>query len=79
MSEYQQFLAEREKIDFLLEQGYQIKAVTENFSGAFVDFELRNPDKAGHKNAVERLHIVTAEARKYFSSIIIQQHSRDVS
>jgi hypothetical protein len=79
MSEYQEFLAEREKIDFLIEQGYQIKEVRENLSGAFVEFELRTPDKAGHKNAVERLHILTADARKYFSSIIIQHNSRDVS
>ncbi|MDE5414826.1 hypothetical protein [Alkalihalobacterium chitinilyticum] len=74
MAEYQQFIAEREKIDFLLEQGYMIKGVTENLSGAFVEFELKKPDPSGHKSPTERLHILTADARKYFSSIIIQQN-----
>ncbi|MFC0560351.1 hypothetical protein [Halalkalibacter alkalisediminis] len=71
MSSYQEFMAEREKIDFLIEQGYQIKAVAENLSGAFVEFELLTPDSAGYKEPVERLHILTADARKYFSSIIL--------
>ncbi|WP_332633577.1 hypothetical protein [Halalkalibacter flavus] len=76
MAEYQQFIAEREKIDFLIEQGYGIKGVTENLSGAFVEFELKEPDPSGHKNPIELLHILTADARKYFSSIIIQQNQR---
>ncbi|WP_209124098.1 hypothetical protein [Alkalihalobacillus sp. BA299] len=79
MSEYHQYITEREKIDFLIEQGYRIKAVTENLSGAFVEFELKTPDITGRKNEIERLHIITADARKYFSSIIIQQNKRSVS
>ncbi|WP_332698241.1 hypothetical protein [Halalkalibacter lacteus] len=74
MSEYKEFIAEREKIDFLIEQGYQIKAVTENLSGAFVEFELKTPDSSGYKEPVERLHIKSADARKYFSSIMIIQN-----
>ncbi|OLO28180.1 hypothetical protein BTR23_18035 [Alkalihalophilus pseudofirmus] len=73
MSDYQQFISEKEKIDFLIDQGYRIKGVTENLSGAFVEFELRIPDPSGHKNQLEKLHILTADARKYFSSILIQQ------
>ncbi|GAE35241.1 hypothetical protein [Halalkalibacter akibai] len=73
MSDYQDFIAEREQIDFLIEQGYQIKSVTENLSGAFVDFELVTPDPNGYKEPIERLHLLTADARKYFSSLIIAQ------
>ncbi len=69
MSSYNEFVAEREKIDYLIEQGYKIKAVTENLSGAFVEFEQVNEDAP----KVETLHILTADARKYFSGILIQQ------
>ncbi|SFF96523.1 hypothetical protein SAMN05216353_11634 [Halobacillus alkaliphilus] len=71
MSTYQEFEIEREKIDFLLEKGYTIKGVTENLSGAFVEFEYQgnNPDKSKK----ERLHILHPDARKYFSTILVQQ------
>ncbi|RXJ04429.1 hypothetical protein DS745_03320 [Anaerobacillus alkaliphilus] len=69
MSSYNEYIAEREKIDFLIEQGYKIKAVTENLSGAFVEFQQAN----GESLNVETLHILTADARKYFSGILIQQ------
>ena len=65
MSDYQQFLQERDQIDFLLQKGYKIKKVTENLSGAIVDFE-KSED-------TETLHILTAEARKYLSVKVIQQ------
>jgi hypothetical protein len=66
-------MKEREKMDCLIEQGYQIKAVTENLSGAFVDFELKNAGSTGKIELNERLHILTADARKYFSAILIKQ------
>ena len=70
MSDYQQYLAERDKIDFLLQKGYRINGVLENLSGAFVQFEKeKDEDKT-----TETLHILTAEARKYFSVMMIKQN-----
>jgi hypothetical protein len=66
MSDYQQFLQERDRIDFLIQNGYKITNITENLSGAFVDFEKKDNEK-------ETLHIHTADARKYFSVILIKQ------
>jgi len=65
MSDYQQFLQERDRIDFLLQKGYKIKQVKENLNGALVDFE-----KGEH---TETLHLATAEGRKYISVKVIQQ------
>ncbi|MBN8250318.1 hypothetical protein [Priestia flexa] len=69
MSDYQHFVAEREKIDFLIEKGFIIKSVTENLSGAFLELERIKQGKVEK----EKLHILTADARKYFSGILIQQ------
>ncbi|MFC0297727.1 hypothetical protein [Geobacillus jurassicus] len=68
---YHQFLREREKIDYLMEQGYYMKSVKENLSGSFVEFE-----KAGSLSEtrdIQTLHITNADARKYFSSLLIRQ------
>lgn len=65
MSEYQIFLQERDKIDFLLQKGYKITNIIENLSGAFVDFE--------NKKEKETLHIITPEGRKYFAVMLIKQ------
>jgi hypothetical protein len=70
---YQEFLVERDQIDYLIQQGYYIKSVKENLSGAFVEFELKEPDPSGKKNFTETLHIKNADARKYFSTLLIQQ------
>lgn len=70
MSDYQQYLAERDKIDFLLQKGHRIKSVQENLSGAFVEFEKLNDSN----KETETLHILTADARKYFSVMIIKQN-----
>ncbi|PLS16810.1 hypothetical protein CVD28_17230 [Bacillus sp. M6-12] len=67
MSDYQEYLAEREQIDILINQGYQIERVTENLSGAFVDFKSKNPED--HK----QVHIKTADGRKYFSVILLKK------
>ncbi|QDZ78666.1 hypothetical protein [Priestia megaterium] len=69
MSSYHEYMAEREKIDFLLQKGFKITAVTENLSGAFVTFEHTENNQIEQ----ETLHILTADARKYFSSVLIQQ------
>jgi hypothetical protein len=65
MSEYQEFLNERDKIDFLLQKGFKIEKVTENLSGAFVLF------KHTENNRSAKLHLKTANARKYFSNLLI--------
>ena len=51
MSDYQQFLQERDQIDFLLQKGYKIKKITENLNGALVDFEKgKNTETLHHWN-----------------------------
>lgn len=67
MSDYQQFLSERDKIDFLIQKGYVIDNVVENLNGSIVDFFHPNDNKK------ETIHIGTANARKYFSSLLIRQ------
>ncbi|RIW28563.1 hypothetical protein D3H55_21560 [Bacillus salacetis] len=65
MSEYQEFLGERDKIDYLIQEGYTIEKVSENLSGAFVLFSHPEKEKT-------TLHVKTANARKYFSNLLIQ-------
>lgn len=74
MSAYNEYVAEREKIDYLLELGYVIKGVTENLSGTFLEFEYQGTDSANPKT--EKLHIINAKTRKYFSNILIQQQKQ---
>ena len=66
MSEYQEFLQERDRLDFMVQKGYRIKNVVENLSGAFVEFE--NAD-----SETETLQILTPDARKYFSVLLLKQ------
>lgn len=66
MSDYQVFLQERDRIDFLIQKGYKITSIMENLSGAFVEFENSTAEK-------ETLQIVNPEARKYFAVILIKQ------
>jgi hypothetical protein len=68
VSEHQQFLAERDKIDYLIQKGYKISAVKEHLDGATVDFVHPNG------NVIETLLIGNANARKYFSSLLIKQN-----
>ena len=65
---YQEFLAERDKIDFLIQKGYSIRAVLENLDGSFVQFERKDNEKS----ETETLHIRTADGRKYFSAFLIR-------
>lgn len=66
MSEYKEFLLEKEKIDNLLDQGFQIVGVIENVSGAFVTFEKGDD---GEKE-VRQIQLKMADARKYFSTLL---------
>ena len=68
MSDYQQFLDERDKIDFLIQKGYQISGVNEHLNGATVEFVHPNG------NITEILKIGTANARKYFTSLLLKQN-----
>jgi hypothetical protein len=68
MSDYQQYLTEREKIDFLIQKGCRISAVREHLNGDSVDFIHPNG------NVTETLLIGTANARKYFSYILMKQN-----
>lgn len=68
MSDYQQYLTEREKIDFLFQKGCRISGVREHLNGASVDFLHPNG------NVTETLLIGTANARKYYSSLLINQN-----
>lgn len=71
MSEYQQFLQERDRIDFLIQKGYRIKKVTEHLNGDTVEFEKCENNM--EETEVETLHISTPNGRKYFSVKLIQQ------
>jgi len=74
MSEYQVFLQERNRIDFLIEKGFKITNVVENLNGSYVEFE-----KNGEDDEKEVLHIATPEGRKYFTVILIQQQKLEMS
>jgi hypothetical protein len=68
MSDYQQYLHERDKLDFFIQKGFRINAVHEHLDGASVEFyHPQSKEK-------ETLIIGTANARKYFSSVLIKQN-----
>lgn len=68
MSDYQQYLNERDKLDFFIQKGFRINAVHEHLDGASVEFyHPASKEK-------ETLLIGTANARKYFSSLLIKQN-----
>jgi hypothetical protein len=66
LSEYQEFLQERDRLDFMVQKGYRIKNVLENLSGAFVEFENLEGES-------ETLQVLTPDARKYFSVLLLNQ------
>jgi hypothetical protein len=69
MSEHQQYLDEKAKVDFLIQKGYRINNILENLNGSYVNF-IHPKDQSK-----ETLHISTANGRKYFSSILIKQNT----
>ncbi|MGP7818184.1 hypothetical protein [Niallia sp. 01092] len=69
MSAYKEFLEEKEKLDKLVSEGYRISGINENLSGAFLKFE-RLDSKGTEKKEIS---IFTADARKHFSAILIEQ------
>ncbi|MCA1038061.1 hypothetical protein LCM00_00955 [Bacillus infantis] len=67
MSDYQFFLHEKDKIDFYIEKGFRILQVKEDLDGAVILFD--NPVSG----IQESIQIGTADARKYFSGLLIRQ------
>lgn len=66
MSDYQQFLQERDQIDFYLQKGYYMKNIIEDLNGTTVEFSNK-------ENNSEMVYLTTANARKYFSVKLIEQ------
>ncbi|KMY53307.1 hypothetical protein AC623_04300 [Bacillus sp. FJAT-27231] len=75
MSSYKEFLKEKEKIDELYRNGYTITHVRENLSGAFLTFERSKLDLK-NKEQRKELQILTADARKYFSNLLIANQKK---
>ena len=73
MSDYTQYLEERKRIDSYLEQGYTIKSVVENLNGAYVEFNKDKHTQDPYEKEI--LHIITPDARKYFSVKLIEQQA----
>ncbi|WP_026677966.1 hypothetical protein [Fictibacillus gelatini] len=73
MSAYEEYISEKEKLDFLVERGYRIVKVTETLDGSIVEFELREKMPGNNRDKKEVLQLSNADARKYCSSIIIEQ------
>jgi hypothetical protein len=71
MKEHQHYLIEREKIDYFIDRGYRINGITENLSGAFIEFVLKDVKSGEISNEI--LHIQTANGRKYFSALLLKQ------
>ena len=64
MSEYQQFLDEKNLVNQYIEAGYEISSVKENLSGMFVELIASNTVE---KNSITVL-LTTADARKYVAT-----------
>lgn len=64
MSDYKEFIAEREKIDFLIEQRFGIKQMQDVLDGTSVVFE-KNEDET-------ILTISNPDARKYVSYLFMK-------
>ncbi|MCM3788757.1 hypothetical protein RG959_04730 [Domibacillus sp. 8LH] len=64
MSDYKGFIKEKEAIDALIDDGYRIIAVRETLEGDFIEFERHIERK--------ELHLLTADARKYIGTLIVE-------
>jgi hypothetical protein len=74
MSEYQLFVEEKQKMYAFISKGYLITNVREDLSGGF--FEFTPPHNNGEKVT---LHIQTANARKYFFTLLLKQQMNAVT
>lgn len=73
MSHHKEFLEEKEKIDNLYNKGYQITAVNETLSGAFVEFSRITEEKVLEK---EELQLLNPDTRIYFSTLIRREQQK---
>ncbi|WNR46759.1 hypothetical protein [Paenibacillus roseipurpureus] len=66
MSEFEQFQAEKLKLDGYVSQKFRIVGVKEDLEGAWLDLEHPGGETA-------KLHLKTANARKYYVNVLLQQ------
>lgn len=64
MSEYKEFLEEKNKVDHYFDEGYEILHIKETLSGMFIEF-------TSPKEKSATLLLTTAEARKYIATILL--------
>lgn len=65
MSDYELYQSEIDKIEALLLEGYKVETIYENLSGMFIEMTCQEQ--------MRRLHLLTADGRKYFSAKIKEQ------
>lgn len=68
MSEYEQFMREKQKLDNFVSQKFKIVGVKEDLNGALLDLEHPGGETAS-------LHLETANARKYVAALLIRQEN----
>lgn len=66
MSAYEQFAEEKNKLDDFIKQQYSIIGVREDLSGTWLTLQHPGGDQAV-------LLLLTADARKYASNVLIKQ------
>ncbi len=71
MSAFAQYEQEKQRIDAILIQGYQIAAIQENLDGALLHFTKPSP----MKDRTE-LQILTADARKYVTTLLFARKAQ---
>jgi hypothetical protein len=72
MSEREQFVREKQKLDGYLSQNFKIAGVKENLSGAWLQLEHPGGETA-------TLHLETPGARKYFATLLILQQDNTLA
>lgn len=70
MSAYKEFLEERERIDSYISRQFKICSVTEGLSGSTVELKQTNGESV-------TLLVLSADARKYMSNVLIKQLAMD--
>ncbi|MNR03518.1 hypothetical protein D3C85_1194150 [compost metagenome] len=66
MSEFELYQAEKQKLDGFVAQKFKIVGVLEDLEGAWLDLEHPEGEKA-------KLHLTTANARKYYVNVLLSQ------
>ncbi|NHN35288.1 hypothetical protein [Paenibacillus agricola] len=65
MAAYQAFMEEKSEIDKLMAEGFVVVSIHENLDGALVRFQ-----SISSTEQVKSLHLNTADARKYISTLL---------